>query len=173
MTRAEVARKVVKRIIALIPHMSCQDVGGTHFDYAVKEVEDAMAFADQNPVVLEESGEVTPEQWKHLLSKHPTPAPMVREALEKCIKFFLRTYEKDAEDNAIRANLGVSEWEAFMPKEYHEARAALDAEQPVVDEVFEFHDGIPSDAFSRIIQGIRSSVARGDRLRVVAWKKEP
>lgn len=38
------ARDVVKKIIALVPHMSCQDVGGTHFDYAVQAVKE---FADR------------------------------------------------------------------------------------------------------------------------------
>lgn len=38
----EAARVLVKRIIALVSHMSCKDNGGTHFEYAVDAIVQAL-----------------------------------------------------------------------------------------------------------------------------------
>lgn len=52
-------------------------------------------------------------------------APELLEACEAGIKFILAQYETLAEQRAIKAELGVGEWEAFMPEPYHQFIAAI------------------------------------------------
>lgn len=47
-------------------------------------------------------------------------ADSIYEDLDKLESLLLQKYEKSAERKAIDAEFGVSEWRAFMPKEWHD-----------------------------------------------------
>jgi hypothetical protein len=49
----------------------------------------------------------------------------VKEALELRVSSLRHKYELEAERMAIKAELGVGEWEAFMPQGYRDAQCAL------------------------------------------------
>lgn len=62
--------------------------------------------------------------WKESLLL-ATELRRVMDAAEIARQEMLQTYEKGAEAHAIACDMGVSEWEAFMPKEYHTINNAL------------------------------------------------